>query len=93
MTTIAVLGSLFVALLVIGLIVSRIARRRLERHDQPEPFTLHDLRRMRDCGQITEREFDAMRAGLLKRARAPASPPAGPPGRSPPASDTRDATG
>ncbi len=42
--------------------------RRWSRRDTPaEPFTVQDLRDMRARGEITEREYMAMRAALIGR--------------------------
>ncbi len=47
---------------------ARALKRRLLRHQSSEqPFTIQDLRDMRSRGQITEQEFEAMRAAVLQK--------------------------
>lgn len=38
--------------------------------DSREPWTLHDLRQLRDSGQISETEFQAMRAAMIRSYRS-----------------------
>jgi uncharacterized protein (DUF58 family) len=52
-----------------GYLVAAV-RRRLHHELPTQPFTLQELREMRGREQITEREFQALRAALLGRAAA-----------------------
>jgi hypothetical protein len=49
-----------------GLSLMLWVRRWMRRESaSPEPFTLHDIRGMRDRGEISDHEFQAMRGALL----------------------------
>lgn len=72
-----------------GLRIAVVIRRRLHAAESPPPFTLQDLRDMRARQEITEQEFNALRAGLLAQLRradvapgttAPQQPPPRPAG-------------
>jgi hypothetical protein len=69
------LGLISIALVVLligGYIVMRVYRRGArESGAGSEPFTLQELREMRADGQISEREFESMKAVLIGRATAP----------------------
>jgi len=53
---------------------ARALKRRLLRHQSSEqPFTIQGLRDLRARGQITEQEFEAMRAAVLQQFDADAS--------------------
>lgn len=65
MTQIAVIGGVAISAGVIGYFVSRVIRRQLERSAAQAPFTLGDLRRMRDSGALTQSEYAAMRSSLF----------------------------
>ena len=56
--------------IVVGYVVVRRARAMTGDVETFEPFTLHDFRQMRDRGEITEVEYQAMRAALLGRMHA-----------------------
>ena len=64
-----------VALGIVGAYFARAVRERMQQPPSAEPFTLQDLRAMRDRGDITAVEYETMRAGLLGRALPPKSPP------------------
>lgn len=67
-------GGMLVAALIAGYIIVRIVRRRsMDGGAAKEAFTLQDLREMRAAGQISESEFESMKAGLIGRLRTPAS--------------------
>lgn len=66
-------GLLFLAAIVVagcGIYVA-LAVRRWARTDEPaaEPFTLQDLRDLRARGEITEREFQVLRAEMIGAVR------------------------
>lgn len=65
-TLILLLGAVlfFSAALVLG----RYFRRRMN-DPVPEPFTLHDLRRLAESGQITNAEYETLRAAMIARTR------------------------
>ncbi len=65
-----------VGALLIAIIASRIVRKRLEPPDRSPSFTLQDLRELRDSGQITGPEYEAMRAAIIGQAHAQPDPPA-----------------
>ncbi len=87
MVQVAIIGAAFLILLIVGFVFARFMRRRLDRATTRADFTLQDLRSLRDSGQISEREFERMRAGLLGKAagaprttvpdRKPPPPPTG----------------
>lgn len=65
----AVLLGAAVAVMVVGAVVRRFYR------DEPVPdvteaFTLSDLRRLHQDGQLSDEEFDRVKAGLIARSRA-----------------------
>jgi len=67
--------------IILGWLGARALKRRLLRHQSSEqPFTIQDLRDMRSRGQITEQEFEAMRAAVLQQfdSDASAQSPGGP---------------
>lgn len=55
----------------VGYLLARWAKNWGQRHNSPEPFTLQDLREMRERGEITPAEYDAMRGEILGRFHAP----------------------
>jgi len=61
---------------VVGAIVIAVARRMLHRgaSSADAGFTLHDLRRMRDAGELSDEEFERARAALIGRVRGIAQP-------------------
>lgn len=70
-------------LAVVGGIIIYIVRRLLrgsEDHSEAGGFTLHDLRRMREAGELSEEEFDRARLAMIDRVRnrAPADADAAP---------------
>ena len=75
------------ALALLGFYLALALRRWAQRDQRVETFTFQDLRDMRARGQISEREFAAVRAALLARHQPgslgeepPADPGAAPPG-------------
>ena len=62
-------GALLIAL------VLRAFRNRLRDQTPAEAFTIQELREMLEAGDITQREFEAMRAAIVGRTAAE-SPPA-----------------
>ncbi|MBN2448032.1 MAG: SHOCT domain-containing protein [Phycisphaerae bacterium] len=66
--------ALFVVVAVVGLALARRIQQWARADQVAEPFTLQDLREMRERGEISEIEFEAMRAGLIGRILAPATP-------------------
>lgn len=65
MTQIAVIGGVAISAGIVGYFVSRVIRKRLERSSAGAPFTLTDLRRMRDSGALSQTEYAAMRSSLF----------------------------
>lgn len=57
-----------VVLLAVGVYGVRWARSKMSDTTANQVFTLQDLREMRDNGQITEQEFETMRAAILGSA-------------------------
>lgn len=81
-------GAVLLGLIALGIVGAYVARAVRERMQQPptaEPFTLQDLRAMRDRGDLTPAEYETMRAGLLGRVLPSKSPP---PSDAGPADDT-----
>ncbi|TWT46081.1 hypothetical protein RAS1_25280 [Phycisphaerae bacterium RAS1] len=70
-----------------GLVIAARLRRWTSAEQKVEAFTMQEIREMLARGQISEQEFEAMRAALLGR-RAPAAPvqPPAPPESPPPGS-------
>jgi len=66
-----------VAALIAGYVLTRRYRRQLERTTREAPFTLQDLRDLRARGEITDQEYESMRAMMIGRAthERPAAPP------------------
>jgi hypothetical protein len=60
------------------LVARTLKRRLLEHQSSPLPFTIQDLRDMRARGQITQQEFEVMRAAVIRQfaAREQAEPSA-----------------
>lgn len=68
-----------VVIAAIGLVVLTMVRRRFNQASSPEPvdFSLADLRRLRDQGQISPDEFDRAKArivSLTQQSLAPSDP-------------------
>ena len=80
------IGVIGVGTLLLGILAGRLVRKRL-RSDQPtEPFTIQDLREMREREEITPQEYQAMRAAIIGRLKAaPRSEPRKPRPLDPPA--------
>jgi hypothetical protein len=58
-------GVLGVGALLVGILAGRFVKKRL-RSDRPtEGFTIRDLREMRERDDITQREYEAMRALII----------------------------
>lgn len=59
------------AAIVLALLVLGAYRRRLRRAETANPpvFTLAEIKRLRDSGEITIPEYDALRAKLLDQTR------------------------
>ena len=73
---------LLVATVVVGFGI-RALRRRVFPEQEPPPdqlWTLEDLREMRDCGRLSEEEFETLRARVIARM-AGAERDGGPQGR------------
>lgn len=59
-----------IGLIVAGAIVVFVVRRNLRGAARTQdPFTLGDLRTLRESGQITEHEYESMRAAILGKIR------------------------
>ncbi|MCK4343135.1 MAG: SHOCT domain-containing protein [Phycisphaerae bacterium] len=78
-----------------GFLAVVAVRRWAHREERAETFTFQDLREMRARGEITEREFAAMRNVLLEQMQADLPPepsqPESPPPDSTPTEDTNEA--
>ncbi len=75
-----------IAFAIVGFLVARRVRSWSREADQaPAQFTLQDLRQMRDSGQISDMEYELMRAQVIGavRGRPQPSPPANPPPAAP----------
>ncbi len=57
-----------------GIYVAMSVRRWSRREQSPDSFTLQELREMRARQQISEQEFQALRAEILGRASAETGP-------------------
>jgi hypothetical protein len=75
------------AAILAGLLLALAIKRRLQRDELPEPFTLEDLRKLRANQDITEQEFVALRARLLGRTAWPPPTPTRPSGPGSPPDD------
>jgi uncharacterized membrane protein len=60
----------------LGLIVARGLRNRYSDSGATTAFTLQDLRELRASGQISDREYETMRAAIVGSVRRAADPPA-----------------
>jgi hypothetical protein len=60
-----------VVVTVAGGVIVMWARRNAKAPDQPPPqgFTLEDLRRLHEAGQISRREFETARDAMIQRTR------------------------
>lgn len=76
----------------IAVILSRVLAKRLRGQTRTQAFTIHDLRQMRGRGEITEQEYQAMRATVIEHAvgDSPTSASTRPDAQSPPGSETED---
>ena len=74
---IAVIGVVGVGGLLLAVWMTRGFRKRIQSDDAPAgAFSLEDLRKLLNTGQITREEFETMRATLIKRVQTrPISPP------------------
>lgn len=72
-----------VAFAILGFLIARRVRSWSRETDQaPAHFTLQDLRQMRERGQISDTEYELMRAQVIGAVRGrpqPSSPPTPPP--------------
>jgi hypothetical protein len=68
--------------------VARAYRKHLGRERQTQAFTIQDLRELRDAGDITQQEYEAMRAVVIGQATAD---PAASDAKDSPAQRARDA--
>lgn len=73
-----------VGAMLIGLIASRVLKRRLRREEPAQAFTLQDLRELRDRGAITTQEYETMRATIIAQMTADAAAPSASDGESQP---------
>lgn len=68
--------------------VARAYRKHVGRTPQTQTFTIQDLRELRDAGDITQQEYEAMRAVVIGQATAE---PETSDAKDPPAHGARDA--
>ena len=66
----ALLVVLSVAVIILGVVIFRTARKRIEDPGGEESFTLSDLRRLHNQGQLTDAEFERAKAAMIARQRA-----------------------
>lgn len=59
-----------IVVIVVALICRRIFNRKIGDPSNTEPFTLGDLRRMHQAGQLSDSEFERARKGMIARHRA-----------------------
>ena len=79
------------ALLIV--LVARAFRRRMRSNQNTETFTIQDLRNLRDAGDITQQEYEAMRAAVIGQITgdSPTDDDQGPvPPRAPDAGDSEE---
>lgn len=62
-------AALLAGVLALGLGLWYSRRRMHQTQDIPQPWTLHDLRQLRAAGQISDEEFDRLKARLVSGAR------------------------
>lgn len=72
---ILLLTGLLGVLIAAGYLLVRHIRKRFSADADDSAFTLQNLREMRARGEITEREYESMRAGLLGTMAAPPRTP------------------
>lgn len=65
LSNVVYLGALLVALVIAGFILIRVIRARMHASGDTETFTLDDLRGLRATGQLTDAEYERMRAMLI----------------------------
>ena len=70
-----VLAGLIAVLAIVAYVAARWLKHALRADTAVEPFTIQNLRELRDCGAITAEEYEKMRAALLGRRSAKAAPP------------------
>ncbi|MCC6357968.1 MAG: SHOCT domain-containing protein [Phycisphaerales bacterium] len=76
LTQILALTGLLAVLIGAGYLLVRFVKKRLADAGDDQPFTLQDLREMKARGEITEREYETMRAAIVGEmsARPPRTP-------------------
>lgn len=52
---------------IVGLFVARAVRNWSRSQEAADPFTIQDLREMRERGEISQAEFESMRGAILGR--------------------------
>lgn len=67
---IAIIGGVSVAALIVTYLISRVFRKRISTHSDAPPFSLQELRKMQESGQINKQEYEAMRAALIGAAKS-----------------------
>lgn len=70
------IGVIGVGAMLIGVLASRAIRKRLRGGSTTETFTVQDLREMRNGGEITQQEYEAMRAAIIGRLASDSPTPA-----------------
>jgi hypothetical protein len=61
-------------LVIVGFVLASLIRRRFQATESGgQMLTLHDFRRMRDTGEISEAEFERIRAGIIAAAKGSAA--------------------
>jgi|GEM_PF-4449486 len=66
------IGAAGAAVLCLVVLVARVFKKRLRNDRTPAPFTIQDLRDLRDRGDISQEEFNAMRNAVIGDLAGPA---------------------
>jgi hypothetical protein len=64
-SNIVLLGAVLVALVIVGIVLVRMVRARIRGTHATESFTLDDLRKLRAAGELSDAEYERMRAMLI----------------------------
>ena len=76
-------GGLLVAALLVGAGIAALRRRTFPKQERPldQAWSLGDLRRMRETGELSAEEFETLRAGLIAELGGVGDPKQVPPAR------------
>lgn len=73
-SNVVLLGAILVGLVIGGYVLIRLVRSRIRSNDTSESFTLDDLRALRAAGQLSDAEYERMRAMLIGSHAIPRGP-------------------